>query len=72
MRRAPLPPHVTPGDRVELEVDGRLVRGRVASVDHDPVTLEWTYAFVHGDEGGTWKKRHTELRKLDVRPTRSV
>lgn len=66
-RRPPPPAPFFPGDRVELEVLGRLVEARVASVDRDPVTLEWTYVTVHGEKGGTYRRRPDELRRLDLR-----
>lgn len=54
-----------PGDLVELEVLGRLVRGRVVSVDQDPNTLEWTRALVHGENGrGSYRRPVLELRRL--------
>jgi hypothetical protein len=64
-RRPPSAPSFMPGDRVELEVLGRLTTGRVASVDQDPLTLEWTYVTVYGETGGTYRRPPGELRRLD-------
>lgn len=67
-RRPPPAPPFMPGDRVELEVLGRLTTGVVASVDQDPHTLEWTYVLVYGENGrGTYRRRPSEVRRLDAR-----
>lgn len=68
MPRPPAPPPAMPGDRVEIEVLGRLVEGVVASVDQDPRTLEWTAVTVRmEDGGGSYRRRPCEIRRLDAR-----
>lgn len=68
-RRPPPPPPFMVGDVVELEVAGRLTTGRIAAVDQDPVTLEWTYATVFGLDGrGSYRRRPCDLRLMPRAP----
>ena len=70
-RTPPPPPPFMPGDRVELEVLGRLTTGVVVSVDQDPVTLEWTYVNLTSENGrGAYRRAPRDLRSLDPRASR--